>query len=361
MIKTVTKFLNVREGFPSAEAVCKIFLKPGDKVDIIEELKGQILDGNDTWFKDNEGKFLWSGGFDDSLSDAFKKITLFDPQRNKISYHELMDGFTDLFSQADGSGISVGVFDTGLVTQHIDFANTSISRAGDFTTNPATGIDNSSEGHGTHVTGLIAASSVSTTGIRGLAPATSIKVYKVIEDDGTAKGANLKAAIEQILKGDIPDIINMSLDITFDEYTAIKPLLDELTTKCICVAAAGNNSQLLQQSDAVFFPAIHDNIISIGAVNKKFLTNNQAPAFNKRVDYIFPLSQLFSCSNQPGNSYAKLQGSSMACALASGLVALLLSKNSALKKDVKNVKQQLDSLAVAYSNYFFTTFQIIKP
>jgi subtilisin len=77
-----------------------------------------------------------------------------------------------------GQGVTVGVVDSGVALDHPDLTvsggqNTvSGENAGDFG-------DNQTEGHGTHVAGIIAARGTPPSGVRGIAPGVTLRSYRV--------------------------------------------------------------------------------------------------------------------------------------------------------------------------------------
>ncbi len=362
--RTVTKALNARTGLPDTTAPNPGFLLPGTSLEIVATVKGKSIEGNDTWYQASDGHFYWSGGFDRTISDSVLTIWQSNPKSQLINYNGLFEGLTTAMTANLGEGISIAVFDSGINASHRDFQMSHIEIAGCFNNKPGKdATDRSEDGHGTHTAGLIAAAAANTQGIIGIAPKSRIRIYKVLTDGGASDAEFLMNAITDILNsGPMPDIINMSLNIDLDSYQSsatLKAALDDISTKTICVAAAGEDNLLLAGSNGFLAPALHPNFISAGALSKAFFMANPAPVFNPRLDIIIPEFNIFSCSNKSNISYEQLNGSSMSAALTSGLIALLLSNDPSLKKNPSKVRSKLKSLAKPYSSAGFNSFSIL--
>ena len=125
----------------------------------------------------------------------------------------------------DGSGIIISVIDTGVDFNHPDLfgfgMNGKIIGGYDFVDNVE--IPEDTNGHGTQVTGIIAANG----NLKGIAPNSKILVYKVSEDGESVPTRMIIKAIEKSIE-DGADIINISLGIN---QTNVK--IDQAVTKAI--------------------------------------------------------------------------------------------------------------------------------
>src|ERR1700744_3156237 len=74
--------LNVRVGKPSLNAPCNTFLTPGTVIDVDGQLyTGDFYNGINTWLKDSNNNYYWSGGVNDNadqelISVAYKNAQL---------------------------------------------------------------------------------------------------------------------------------------------------------------------------------------------------------------------------------------------------------------------------------------------
>jgi len=159
----------------------------------------------------------------------------------------------------DGSGIIISVIDTGVDFNHPDLfgfgMNGKIIGGYDFVDNDE--IPEDTNGHGTQVTGIIAANG----NLKGIAPNSKILVYKVSEDGESVPTRMIIKAIEKSIE-DGADIINISLGIN---QTNVK--IDQVVTKAIqnnifVVTAAGNFGPEL---NTIGSPAMNPNAITVGA------------------------------------------------------------------------------------------------
>jgi len=155
--------------------------------------------------------------------------------------------------EADGSGVTVGVIDTGCGPHPW------LRIAGGM--NTVFGENESDwsdiDGHGTHVAGLIAGSGPI---FRGLAPGVRLRAYRVFgtRDDGASNFAIAKAIDRAV--ADECDVLNLSLgggplDVLTDE--AIK---DARSRGVLCVIAAGNDG------GPVAWPGRHTLAMAVSAL-----------------------------------------------------------------------------------------------
>ena len=85
------------------------------------------------------------------------------------------------WSRADGSGITVGVVDSGVDLAHEDLAGRIVAGR-DFVDDDD--VPQDAYGHGTHVAGIIAAARGNGRGIVGVAPGARIMPLRVLGPDG---------------------------------------------------------------------------------------------------------------------------------------------------------------------------------
>uniref|UniRef100_UPI00404B4A10 S8 family peptidase n=1 Tax=Fulvivirga sp. TaxID=1931237 RepID=UPI00404B4A10 len=352
---TVTKYLNVRVGKPSVNAPCYQYLAPGSELEVDGKLyMGDKYSGNDQWYKDDGGNYYWSGGV-----EAIKKISE-APQsdsdkylKSSVNYNIEFEGL-DNFRSNMGDNVPVAVFDSGIFEKHSDFPDKFIP---DF---PSRDFTSSSQGfsdvfgHGSHVAGLIGASS--SKGVTGIAPKCKLWNIKTINDTGVSYGQFVANGIDELIKSTVK-LINLSLELSVTEFKNIESKFLDLKKKGIIpVAAAGENDSLLRYS---YYPGFDKNVISVGAISPDF-SLEQGQAFHESVDYIIPMLPLRSCSTKENGFYSSLSGSSMSSALVTGIVALILNKYA--NADISKIKTELDKISVPYKNNLDKkSLKLIKP
>lgn len=194
----------------------------------------------------------------------------------------------------------------------------------DLETGRDSGMDDN--GHGTHVAGIIAASN-NHIGVVGLAYNVKIMPIKA----GMASGFFNQS---QIAKGILyaynngADVINMSFGGSASTI-AVQDALETAYTRCVLVAAAGNdgapNEGLLARPT---YPAALSYVMGVMSVDMRGVesgfTNYDVKKYNS-VEYevYAPGSQILSTI--PGNRYATWSGTSMAAPYVSAMAALLRS------------------------------------
>jgi hypothetical protein len=213
-----------------------------------------------------------------------------------------------------GSGFTVCVIDSGLYTEHEDFAGVNI--IGGY---PRKTWDTDNCGHGTHVAGTIAAMNNS-IGVVGVSPGSvSLFIVKVFNDDcDWAYVSTLVDAAYQCYNAGAK-IINMSLTGQYYssfENSAFQDLYDE---GVLSVAAAGNGG-----GTAYGYPASYDAVISVAAVDQ----NNVVASFsrkNDKVELSAPGASVYSTYKDGG--YVLMSGTSMAAPHISAAAAVVWSSN----------------------------------
>jgi len=107
----------------------------------------------------------------------------------------------------DGSGIKVGIVDTGIDLTHPDLAG-NIADSYNAIDNSLSANDD--HGHGTHVAGTIAGMGVGDKGVYGVAPKARIYAAKVLNANGNGSLANVVDGINWTV-GQNVNVINMSI------------------------------------------------------------------------------------------------------------------------------------------------------
>lgn len=185
-------------------------------------------------------------------------------------------------------------------------------------------------GHGTHITGIIAAEANNGKGIVGIAPEVSIMTLKYFDpmSPGSDNLKNTIKAIHYAVKMGA-NIINYSgggLEYSQDEFDAVS-----LSRKkgILFVAAAGNEKS---NSDKIpYYPADYnlDNIISVTAFNPAVEVLSSSNWGTETVHIAAPGQNVIS--TLPGSSYGFMTGTSQATAFVTGGAALILSHKVGFK------------------------------
>lgn len=194
----------------------------------------------------------------------------------------------------------------------------------DLETGRDSGMDDN--GHGTHVAGIIAASN-NHIGVVGLAYNVKLMPIKAGMSSGFFNQSQIAKGILYAYNNGA-DVINMSFGGSASTI-AVQDALETAYTRCVLVAAAGNdgapNEGLLARPT---YPAALSYVMGVMSVDirgvESGFTNYDVAAYNS-VEYevYAPGSQILSTI--PGNRYATWSGTSMAAPYVSAMAALLRS------------------------------------
>ncbi len=220
-----------------------------------------------------------------------------------------------------GSGITVAVIDTGIDTDHPEFAG----RISEYSYNATQdklvkdyndwSLIEDEQGHGTAVTGVIAAA-MDGSGTVGIAPEVNILVIKA-ECDALGQFLNssdLVFGLYYAIERDV-DVVNMSFSSPLNLFADATRLA--VDSDIICVAAAGNNG-----TASLTYPAADPNVIGVGALAENSWELASYSNYGENADLVAPGTTYTSL---PGGGYGNQTGSSLACPMVAGGIALYLS------------------------------------
>lgn len=235
-----------------------------------------------------------------------------------------------------GKGVTVAVMDTGIAggaDGHKEFKRPNspggvIRAAYRFDTNLWKAIPHlvgeDTNGHGTHVAGLVAGATV------GVAPNATIIDAAVMPNDGGCNLSDFLLALEWAATDPRIQIVNLSAGIP-----GFEPGLQEVCERLeafgvLLVAAVGNEGRNRTRS-----PGNYRSVLSVGASTPDQRIASFSGSGELIVDnhsYIVPTvvgpgHQVYSCVPGVGNTYEPWDGTSMATPVVSGLAALHLEKD----------------------------------
>ncbi|MBY0120418.1 S8 family peptidase [Bacillus sp. S/N-304-OC-R1] len=225
----------------------------------------------------------------------------------------------NIWKETKGKGVTVAVLDTGCDTTHPDLRERIIGGrnfTNDDRGNPDLYLDYN--GHGTHVSGTIAAQ-LNNKGVAGVAPEANLLIVKVLNKQGSGQYdwiiKGIHYAIEQKA-----DIISMSLGGPNDVpelHQAIKKAVDQ---NILVVCAAGNEGDGDEATDEFAFPGSYNEVISVGAIDLERRSSKFSNSHNE-IDVVAPGEGILS--TYLNGRYATLSGTSMAAPHVSGALALI--------------------------------------
>jgi subtilisin family serine protease len=228
---------------------------------------------------------------------------------------------SNVWATSTGLGHTVAVVDTGILATHEDLVG-HVAAGLDWVSQDATPED--PKGHGTHVSGTIAATADNGAGVAGVAPDSRVLPLRVLDAKGNGRTSDVVAAF--VLAGQLGvKVVNASLgsgDSSQAEQEAI-----HAASGTLFVVSAGNDG-----AGGGSFPCAYPeaNVLCVGASDQ----DDQPAAFSNfnatDVDVFAPGVSIVSTWNDANDGYAVLDGTSMAAPQVSGIAALLLGKNPQL-------------------------------
>lgn len=242
-----------------------------------------------------------------------------------------------------GEGVTVAVIDSGLNVDHVD-APAKIARGRyyfyreekdgryEFVINGVTRYYNyySSDyimdnlGHGTMVSGLIAAQKDNGLGIAGIAPNVTIlpiRCFTATEGHLGGYTSNLISGINYAVENGA-DIINMSWGLRNDSTTLRTAITRAANAGCILIAAVGNDG-----ASALQYPAAYDNVIGVGSTDKSGYLSDFSQR-NESVNVCAPGGknggqQIWSLGYSSTTAIVKGDGTSFSAPIVAASAALL--------------------------------------
>jgi subtilisin family serine protease len=298
--------------------------------------------------------------------------------------------------ESRGQGITWAILDTGIKTDHPHFHGIVDQNLSKNFSNSLTLED--TNGHGTHVAGIIAGSAKAKADGKpyqaatfiegdddptiidlhgcpsGVAPLATLVNVKVLDDNGSGSASNAILALEHLRKVNQSsrnikiDGANMSLGYPFDPKwygCGHSPLCDEVTravnSGIVVVISCGNsgygtnkleNGQEVPQwfSLSITDPANAEVAIAVGSVHKSkphtygvsyFSSKGPTGDGRPKPDMVAPGEKVISCSIHldQGYEYEERSGTSMAAPHVSGAIAAFLSAHPEYRGDPRAVKE----------------------
>jgi subtilisin len=259
-----------------------------------------------------------------------------------------------------GSGIRVGVIDTG-VGPHGFLSH--VARVGSFingTFDPGGGAD--ADSHGSHVCGIIGARPSTASDYIGIAPGVDLFCARVFPPGQGANQGDIADAIDSLSKDHQVDLINLSLGASSPSEIERDAIRDALERGTLCVCAAANSA------GPVEFPAAFPESVAVSALGLEgwgpdgTLASTRQPfetaqfgsdhlylanfsCFGPEIDGCAPgVGIISTVPERPGltTPYASMDGTSMASPAGCGALAAILSATpdyQGLPRDVSRAER----------------------
>jgi outer membrane protein assembly factor BamB/subtilisin family serine protease len=269
----------------------------------------------------------------------------------------------------DGSGVRVGILDTGIRTTHEDLKDnlwTNLSDASqdarDDDANgyvddihganlivskgdPSSGSVTDDDGHGTAVASVIGAVGNNAKGIAGVAWKAKLVSLKWSDRENNAFVSRLATAIDYAIAKNIR-VLNISYGGPYFSQTEFDGLKRARDAGIIVVVSAGNDAKDIDELPE--YPANHplDNIVVVAASNRR----EQPAGFSNfgagPVDLFAPGEAILTCNRTGDTDYASVNGTSFSAPQVAGAFALLLTQrpNEPYRKAINRILNSVDRL-----------------
>lgn len=234
--------------------------------------------------------------------------------------------------------VQVAVIDTGIDSERPDL-NGKVADQYDFANDDPVAEESFDEdfgGHGTHVSGTIAASTDNGIGVAGVCLDCKILAAKYWDESSGGTASNAVASILwSARKG--ADVINMSFGARTPSTAMERAVNDAWGWGIVLVASAGNNGTDGPEQ----YPGAFENVIAVANADEN---DQRSPTSNAGdwVDVAAPGEDILSTFTS--GSYRSWGGTSMATPHVSGLAGLLFSQQRT--RSNSEVRKRIESTAV---------------
>jgi len=209
-------------------------------------------------------------------------------------------------------------------------------RGWNFVANDNDPTDDDPNGHGTHVSGIIAAVTNNNLGVAGLNWRCSLMPLKALDYTGYGLASDIADAIVYATDNGA-DVINISLGDYNHSETVLEAIEYAHQRGCILVASSGNDGL-----EGVSYPAAYPYVIAAGATNSSDSIASYSD-YGNEIDVSAPGGSVSQgiLSTTKLNTYGYMIGTSMASPHVAGLAALIRSIYPTLT--ARQVERQIES------------------
>ena len=239
-----------------------------------------------------------------------------------------------------GKGVVIAVIDSGIdldhpalagnILQAISVIPSSAYGSGGYFSSAYEGAQDY-EGHGSHIAGIIAGQTDDLT--IGIAPEAQILSIKALERYGASAAGTTEWLIHaiQFAIAQNVDIINLSIGGSKSYVSAAQVVFQQAADAGILVVCAtGNTDGGVTPANTIDYPAAYDDTLAVTCVTVvgDDVTLSGFSRYGEGTDLSAPGVAIYSCNQNGG--YSVQSGTSMSCAVVSGIAGMLLSQDASL-------------------------------
>ena len=214
--------------------------------------------------------------------------------------------------------VYVAVIDSGVDRAHPDLDQVDIRAGRSYLLGGGGDCTFDTSGHGTAVSGIIAAETNNAQGIAGICWNITLVPLQIMYPNGTGFESDLISALYDAADAGCK-VINMSLGGSVYSDAVNEAIQYAYNTGCLIVASAGNTRGTDYQ-----YPASYDHVFSVGSIDNT-LARSDFSTYNDRVDVCAPgegIVTTFDDFYKPYSQYVLVDGTSFSAPYVSGIVAL---------------------------------------
>ena len=313
----VNTYLNIRTRSPEIlpdNNPNDLYFNPGDLIEVVETIVGEEYKGNNVWHKLETNEFVSNVGVDINENVFFKESTAISTTNN-LSKKIILNNPIG----KNGSGITIGILDSGVDTGHIELKE-SLKSEENFMTDPKE--KSVTNNHGTNIAGLLTGNDKE---ISGLTVDAVLKSFRVIKSSNSIDEFALQKALNYISINDTGvDILNLSFEVLDSSFPFFADTFNKIIEKDIILVVAGNK----ENSTSLNSLALLKNVIVVGAFDANDFDKIPQPINIFFLNSPITTTNIFS-SDQKYNSFSD---TSAYTAIVSGIIGKFLS-NKFIAKD----------------------------
>ena len=304
------------------QQIASDYRKSDDSIEKIDELNVTRIE-DPTWYDRAQLAYQQVAGQVEFVEKEAEVVAFATPDDTRYSeqYALRKINASNAWNLTKGSSLlKVAVLDTGVNGTHEDLLG-KVLAGYNYVSRVAigAGTDSDDHGHGTKVSGVIAATTDNAKGVAGISWYSKILPVKVLNSSGVGSSTNLALGIRYAADQGVK-VINMSLGAD-SGTTVVSEAVDYAYGKGVVLVAASGN----EGTNLVSYPAHYDKVVAVSATGSTdliWVASNYGP----EVDICAPGVSVLTTNDAGG--YSTSTGTSLAAPQVSGAAALLMSTNT---------------------------------